>query len=540
MCTCFVLTFRFLQPLFHGRGDMGTPEWPPSPLRVFQALVAAAHARDRGRPLRDASRAALSWLEHQPPPDISAAPTTHGAGYRLSVPNNAMDVVAAAWSRGNEPNSGDANPATHRTMKPVRPIWLQGDDSVRYAWRLGEQMDESLRPTVSALESLARDVVALGWGIDLAVGHGAIMNEGAVRTLPGEQWVPTAVASEGLRVPVAGTLEALETRHDRFVKRLDRGTFVPAPPLTAYKTVAYQRAAGAPHRQIAAFSLRSIDSSAFRSFDAVRRALTVSGMARHATRRAAERARWTSSKVAAFILGHGEALGDAKHVAVGGKRFAFLPLPTIESRGEGRGEVAARVRRIIITAFDEGCAGEIAWARRSLSGAELVDEARHQPVAVLEPIPATDNVLRHYTRAAAAWATVTPVVLPGYDDPDHLRRRLRRETDSRRQIHLLARLDRRVDGLIRKAIQQAGFSSALADSAEIEWRHVGYWPGTELATRYGIPDHLRRFSRVHVRLTWRNGAGHVIRVPGPICIGGGRFAGVGLFAAVRETTSTSV
>ena len=37
-----VLSFRFLSPWFHGRGDEDAPEWPPSPLRAFQAVVAAA------------------------------------------------------------------------------------------------------------------------------------------------------------------------------------------------------------------------------------------------------------------------------------------------------------------------------------------------------------------------------------------------------------------------------------------------------------------------------------------------------------------
>ena len=32
------ITVRFLQPYSHGRGDGGEPEWPPSPLRLFQAL----------------------------------------------------------------------------------------------------------------------------------------------------------------------------------------------------------------------------------------------------------------------------------------------------------------------------------------------------------------------------------------------------------------------------------------------------------------------------------------------------------------------
>src|SRR5262249_52386731 len=96
------------------------PEWPPSPLRVFQALVAAA-ARKNGGGLASGSRAALQWLEETQAPSVIAPAGESGSGYCLSVPNNAMDIVARAWSGGNYSNTGDANPATHRAMKMVRP-----------------------------------------------------------------------------------------------------------------------------------------------------------------------------------------------------------------------------------------------------------------------------------------------------------------------------------------------------------------------------------------------------------------------------------
>jgi CRISPR-associated protein Csb2 len=53
----FRLTFTFVGPYAHGVDGRGDPEWPPSPLRAFQALVAAAarlpaaDALGRGRQL---------------------------------------------------------------------------------------------------------------------------------------------------------------------------------------------------------------------------------------------------------------------------------------------------------------------------------------------------------------------------------------------------------------------------------------------------------------------------------------------------------
>jgi len=59
---------------------------------------------------------------------------------------------------------------------------------------------------------------------------------------------------------------------------------------------------------------------------------------------------------------------------------------------------------------------------------------------------------------------------------------------------------------------------------------VGFWPGTDLAVRYNHPEKLRRFRRVHVRITWRDSAGKPLAMPGPIYLGGGRLHGLGLFA----------
>src|SRR5262245_13844583 len=69
----FCLTIRFLQPYSHGRGEDGQPEWPPSPLRAFQALVAAAASRWNERVRVNHAAPALQWLERLPAPTIIAS-----------------------------------------------------------------------------------------------------------------------------------------------------------------------------------------------------------------------------------------------------------------------------------------------------------------------------------------------------------------------------------------------------------------------------------------------------------------------------------
>ncbi len=461
-----------------------------------------------------------------------------GTGYRLSVPNNAMDVVASAWTRGNNSNSGDANPATHRTMKAVIPTWMLDGDTVRYLWELPEPISDEVRAHVDSLCTVARSIVALGWGIDMVVAHGAVISEQDAAALPGERWLPVDEATANtLRVPKEGTLGDLARRHERFLSRLhndDRGrtTFAAPPPLTVFGVVGYRRATDPQPRAAAAFALLKLDGTRFRPFDAARRALSVAGMVRHATKVAAKSSGKPDSWIDTFVLGHGEMIGASEHKAVGPDRFAYLPMPSIERRGGGHACHVGSVRRVMLTCMTPGHRDEIAWARRSLSGQDLIDERKDEPTALLRLLPSGDGVLQHYLHPASTWATVTPVVLPGFDDPEHYRRRLKKGSSVDEQQRLLARLADRIEGLLRKAIVQAGLPSTLADHATLEWRKVGFWPGTERADCYGVPDHLKRFPRLHVKVTWRDAAGNPLALPGPLCLGGGRYCGLGLFAAL--------
>lgn len=513
------ITVRWLDDRYHGQRADGEPEWPPSPLRLFQAMVAGVA---RHRHVVETRRDGLDWLqERQEPPNIVAPKAQPGQVFTRFVPNNDSDKQ---FDRQNR-----------LTAKIVSPMLFLERSPIYYLWPLSEPIADRVRDYVRWLDEAARSIVALGWGVDMAVGRASIVSDEQAGALSGEHWSPIReTVGTGLRVPVKGTLDDLVHRHEMFLHRLGTNgfsTLTEPPPLSIYKTVEYRRAIDPTRRPIAAFSLLRLDASGFQAFDTVRRGLTVAGMTRHAAKLAGSRAGWPEPKINSFVLGHGEASG-AIHTTVGAKRFAYLPLPSIENRGDGRARVVGSVRRVMLTAFADECETEIGFARRVLSGQELVDENEERPVAVLSLLPANEKVVRHYVQPAAAWATVTPVVLPGYDDPAHYRRRLKNGSDAEEQKRLLDHLSDRIDGLLRKAIVQAGFTQVLADHAELEWRKVGFWSGTDLADRYGVPDHLKRFPRYHVRIRWRDAQKNPVLIPGPICLGGGRFYGLGLFAAI--------
>jgi CRISPR-associated protein Csb2 len=517
MPSSFCLTIRFLQPYSHGRGSDGDPEWPPAPLRLFQALVAASAARWNERIRLEYAVPALRWLECQKAPVIVAALGIRSdAKYRLYVPDNVADKVAKSWSAGRE-----ASIADYRTEKDVRPTRLLGD-AVHYLFPLSD----GGCPHFDVLAAAARSITHVGWGVDMIAGNATTLSEEEAARLPGERWRPAASGGTALRVPIEGTLEALAGHHAAFLTRLGPDGFKPVPPLSVFDTVFYRRDTDVTPRAFAAFHLLTPDADRKWSRDP-RRTIEVAGMLRRATKLAAEAVQKPQTWVDSFVLGHGsgknqQAVGDE-----GARRFAYVPLPTIRPQ-----RVVGLINRVLIVEPLGGTGADAAWARRLLSGRELIDEKKKLPVAVLSLAPATDWVVRQYTRdkdGSAVWSTVTPVVLPGYDDPDHLRRRLKDVTTSKAKRRLHERLDARIDALLRKAIVQAGFSSMLADCAELSWRLVGFRPGLDLATEYTSPDHLRGKPRYHVRIHWKDAAGSPVKVRGPVVLGAGRYYGLGLF-----------
>ncbi len=374
MPTCFVITVRFLAESFHGRGEDGEPEWPPSPLRVYQALV-SAEARHFGSRFHELAASPLRWLETLPPPLVVGPRGSAAAPYCLSVPNNAMDIVAAAWSRGNYTNQGDANPATHRTMKMVSPYRV-GSDPVHFVWTLPAAADDAMLGYIETLQLLGRRLTVLGWGIDPVVAEAQVLDVDATDGLTGERWIPTSAgAGVTRRAPVSGTFDDLESRHAAFLTRVPSPEmFVPPPPLRVFQEAHYLRADEVAPRAVAAFQLLKPDASGHAAFDTPRRALRLVGMLRHAVQVAARDGGWSEEKIARFVLGHGEARGE-QHRPVRAGRFAFLPLPSIEYRGRGKSHAVGAVRRLLITCLGNEGAAEVVWARRALGASELVDES---------------------------------------------------------------------------------------------------------------------------------------------------------------------
>jgi len=473
---------------------------------LFQALVDAAASRWRNATFIGCAKPALVWLQLLQPPTV-VAPTHHvGVPFRIAVPNNDLDVWAGPISQGNIPKK---QPNELKTMKTVCASRLHIEtpdrDAIHYLFPLAD--GDCLHFNV--LQSAARSITHLGWGIDMVAGNASILTDDEAAKLPGERWQPVNGSANALRVPKNGTLDNLISKHESFLNRIGPDGFKPVPPLSAFDVVGYARDTDPKPRLFEAFSILKPDAEGFRSYDPVRRTAVVAGMVRHAAASAAMG--WTSEKVCTLIHGHtpdGKQKGRSEDCK---PRFAYVPLPTIATKGGGHFNVAGAIRRVLVLGSGVSSA-DIAWARRALSGQELIDQDSKQPQALLSLLPKSDHHVRLYTNAAAVWDTVCPVVLPGHDDGDPVK----------------------AEKLLRQAIRQAGFSETLAKHAYLEWRKVGFRPGVDLAQRYQPPHYLLKYPRFHVRIAWRDSSSAPLKIGGPIVIGGGRFCGFGLFAPTDE------
>ena len=530
------ISIHFLGDEFHGRGDQSHPEWPPSPLRLFQTLV-AANARLDGQ-----AADALVWLEHQTSPDIIVPDHDfiQPRGYKTFVPDNVADLVAKSWIKG-----GDKDISNYRSEKLIRSTRIRSDHgfpTVHFLWPLTSESDF---PICKRLFPAVRGISQFGWGIDMAVADAAIISEDEASQIAGVRWRHTK-SSEGraLRVPIKGTYDDLKQRYLAFLNRvsLESNVFRPVPPLSCFSYALYRRADEVDRPPYAVFALRRPDDSGFAAFAPTRRGLHLSGMLRHAASRRefAVSLGWDDEKIASFVLGHGESHGELTHQPVNDARLVFVPLPSIEWRGATTGHAVGAVRRVLVTVNGRIDSAEFSRIIRNLEGQELVEENSGEVMAFLCRQRHKDGAINDYFQPASVWTTVTPVILPGHDDPGKLRRRLiTGNLTSSEKANIVLKLEARIDALLRKALRQAEYPDELVRCAEVQWRGSGFLPGVDLAVNYAVPNQHRRFRRLHVRIDWRTPKGEPLKMAGPFCVGGGRFTGLGLFASALKTRDSS-
>lgn len=496
-----VIAVRFHDGRYHGVGD-----WPPSPARLFQALVAGAA---RGGVIADEDRAALKWLEALTPPVIAAPAHRAGQGFGVFVPNNDIDAVGGDPRRVSE----------IRTAKIIRPRLFDPGIPFLYLWRFEDGADQA-----GAVCRISERLYQLGRGVDMAFARSELLEEaeaeGRVTVYDGAIHRPAAAgAGELLSCPTTGSLASLE---DRFAQQRERFSvegkgraqkqLFTQPPKPRFVQVAYECP---PARLL--FDLRASDENAGFSAWPLAAAVTLVEQLRDgAARKLGAAMNDHAATIDRIFVGRNATEADKD------QRLRIVPLPSI-----GHHHTDSSIRRVLIE-IPPDCplaVGDIKWA---FSGIEPHDAVTGELVGSLIPAEGR-RMLRRYgigggrDRASYLWRTVTPMALP--------------ERMARRRIDPRGRAEE-AKGAVERGAEEARAATAVLQAlrharvlAQIDSIRVQREPFEAKGARAEVFAPGSRFTKERLR--------HVeIRfatpVRGPLVIGDGRYLGLGLMAPAKD------
>ena len=210
---CLLVSARFHDGRYHGR-----PDWPPSPARLFQALVAGAA---QGGTLAAEDWRAFGWLESLKPPVIAAPPMRAGQSLRNYVPNNDLDAVGGDPRRVEE----------IRAPKLIRPILFDAETPLLYLWPFDDVVEA--QANAHRICAIAERLYQLGRGVDMAWAWGEILSaeQAEVRIAAQDGAVYRPIRGAGgttLAIPLEGSVASLVERYLEMRKRF-RTLYQPKP-----------------------------------------------------------------------------------------------------------------------------------------------------------------------------------------------------------------------------------------------------------------------------------------------------------------------
>lgn len=506
-----VITVSLVTGRFHGRGQNGKPEWPPSPFRLFQALVAgAAHTTTI-----EEVRATLQWLEEQGVDTILTPPAYTGKEVTTYVLTNQRDKAIGTKKAEAELKSA----------KILKPLILSDSEnlSVFYIFH-SEAPSEHLK----ILSEISKGVSHFGHGVDAAEVYIDNMENEKIQGLPGEEWLLSEIHGNSLSVPYHGALVALERCYESWRQQssqIHKKLSLPPIPVPRLAFQNYRHEEHPDSSVYRLFELRTEDGSNAALPDSCNTHLA--GMIRHLTTdpKFAASLGWSPEEMA-MLHGHAEARGETAKVAE--ERFGFIGLPSLRWVGKQIGWRVDDCRRLLLAAPAQysGLLDELVVR---LHQRNLQPLGENSPIRLVSV--ALDSTAKRYVQAASCWATVTPLVLPNPLGSSKDRRRLRDSKlslESRQSI--MEKMDRRIDTMIRNTIVNAGMSRALAQAARIRWNRSGFWPGVSPAKDHAVTKHFEKHTRLHVEIDWFTRTGTPLKISGPLTLGACAHAGLGLFA----------
>jgi CRISPR-associated protein Csb2 len=507
----------FLSVHFHDGRYHGRPEWPPSPARLFQALLAGAAS---GKTLSNEDRAALAWLEQREPPVIAAPAKRDGGGFISYVPNNDLDSV------GRDPH----RVAEIRVGKLIKPSLFDTRIGLLYGWTFDDGQEHARR-----LCEVAKRLYQLGRGVDMAWGQCEIIDadeiEARLAAHGGGIFRPGA--GDGgivLPSPQKGSLASLERRFDEIGSRF-RTVRSGRQTQQIHSQASKPRFApvvygGSPQRFL--FDLRKLtDKEAFGVWPLVRAVELVERIRDLATTALKDRRPDAAITVDRVFVGRNAKEADKA------ARIHIVPLPSI-----GSVHVVPAIRRVLIE-VPPNCPLSGADIEGACSGLLVSEQVDSETGEVVETrlLPAEDrDVLRNYgvhvRNGHRVWRSVTPVVLPETAarrriDPQRLRLEIaasRATGTSLKEAKSGAERvaeERRAVAAIAQALRHAGMT---AHPEAIRVQREPFTGRGARAEEFAAGTRFAKERLWHVEITFAE----LLR--GPLLIGDGRYLGLGLMA----------
>lgn len=497
MSRALMLAVRFHEGRYHGHADRfrGVDGWPPSPGRLFQALVAAAA---RGARLPDDDRRALRWLEQRDPPRIAAPAVLRGESVKLFVPNNDLDAVGGNPDRVSE----------IRTDKHCRPCFFDPNQPVIYVWDFDSGETEAER-----VRSIAGGLYQLGRGVDMAWAVADILPRDQADVVlaahEGVLYTPGASGAGGeVACPHSGTLASLVERHERGRGRLDwslsdgvpRQLFT-QPPKASFRGVGYRT----PPRRLH-FELR--DESSFAPQPLRLAAPLIAGLRDAAAAKLRASLPTQAALFDRLIVGRGAGPRDRD------LRIRMTPLPSI-----GAVHTDLSVRRIMIDVPAQ-CpirVDDLRWAFAGLAPCNPeTGEAWPGRLVSVEDSRMADR----FSQDGRIFRSVTAVALPAA-----VRRRLR------------GRATKEAGERLGEEAEAAGAVVQALRHADVRARPTDIRVQREPFQRRGVmAERFADGSRFSKHALWHVELGFADAIPGPLVIGDGRFCGLGVMAPAMERT----
>jgi CRISPR-associated protein Csb2 len=498
-----LISVRFHDGRYHGTGD-----WPPSPARLFQALVAGVGQEG---PLGDDVTRALEWLEELDPPVIAFPTAVDGVAVTNFVPNNDLDAM------GGDPRRISAI----RAAKPWKPKLFDREAALHYAWRFGDAGGTS--PHAERVCGYAERLYQLGRGIDQAWATGEIIElpqlEDLLAAYRGVVHRPTGGAQGTiLQCPQKGSLESLKVRHAAMGQRFRAQgqsraitlQFAQAPK-PRFRPACYD---SPPSTQV--LDLCSLaDQGGVVSWPLSRIGELVVAIRNGATEKLKTASPEQEAEIEKCLVGR---KADGEDAAPKSARVRILPLPSI-----GHVHVDHAIRRVLIE-VPAGClvrAADVFWA---FSGLELNGPDPASQQRLLLTTTNNDAMLRHYGAdgtTSARWRTVTPAALP--------------ESAKRRRIEPTRRREEAKRGAERRSEQEqaAGAVVQALRHAEVQGRPTSIRVQREPFEANG--ERVEAFAprtRFPKERLWHVEISFEEPISGPLVVGDGRYYGLGLMAPV--------